>query len=63
MISKRDQINSLYNDLIYLCEVRGELDDEANARTEAKITEIMDEIQVLEYEIDQDVMEASCEFL
>ena len=63
MISKRDQINNLYNELIYLCEVRGELDDEANARTEAKIAEITDEIQVLEYEIQEDAIEACCDFL
>jgi hypothetical protein len=63
MISKRDQINNLYNDLIYLCEVRGELDDESNAKTEERISDLMAEIQVLEYEIDQDVMEASCDFL
>ena len=57
----RDQINNLYNDLIYLCEIRGELDPESNAKTEEKINQITAEIQVLEFEQNQAVIEFSCD--
>jgi len=57
----RDQINNLYNDLVYLCEIRGELDPESNAKTEEKINQIVAEIQVLEFEQDQAVIEFSCD--
>jgi hypothetical protein len=57
----RDQINSLYNDLINLCEIRGELDPESNAKTEEKINQITAEIQVLEFEQDQAVIDFSCD--
>ena len=57
----RDQINNLYNDLVYLCEIRGELDPELNAKTEEKINQIVAEIQVLEFEQDQAVIEFSCD--
>ena len=61
MPSTRDQINSLYNDLVYLCEIRGELDPESNAKTEEKINQIAAEIQVLEFEQDQAVIDFSCD--
>ena len=57
----RDQINNLYNDLVYLCEIRGELDPESNAKTEEKINQIAAEIQVLEFQQDQAVIEFSCD--
>ena len=57
----RDQINNLYNDMIYLCEIRGELDPESNAKTEEKINQITAEIQVLQFEQDQAVIEFSCD--
>ena len=57
----RDQINNLYNDMIYLCEIRGELDSESNAKIEEKINQITAEIQVLQFEQDQAVIEFSCD--
>ena len=57
----RDQINNLYNDLVYLCEIRGELDPESNAKIEEKINQITAEIQVLQFEQDQAVIEFSCD--
>jgi hypothetical protein len=43
-----DRISSLYNDLIYLCEIRGELDPETNEKTEQSIAKLMAELDVLE---------------
>jgi len=57
----RDQINNLYNDMIYLCEIRGELDPESNAKIEEKINQITAEIQVLQFEQDLAVIEFSCD--
>ena len=57
----RDQINNLYNDMIYLCEVRGELDPESNAKIEAKLQDLSYELQVLQYEQDQAVIDFSCD--
>ena len=44
----QDAIGGLYEGVAYLCEIRGELDAESNRRTEAKIRELMAEIQALE---------------
>ena len=41
-------LNELYEELIYLCEVRGELDADSNAKTEARIQELNKEIKELE---------------
>lgn len=60
-MSIQDQINNVYEQMIYLCEVRGELSPEDNARTEARIRELQDELQVLEYERCQEVIEFSCD--
>lgn len=38
----------LYEEVSYLCEIRGELDPETNRRTEAEIKKIMDRIAELE---------------
>jgi ABC-type phosphate transport system ATPase subunit len=57
----RDQINNVYNEMIYLCEVRGELDPESNAKIEAKLKELQDELQVLQYEQDMAVIDFSCD--
>ena len=57
----QDQINDVYEQMIYLCEVRGELDPESNARTEQKIRDLQDELQVLEYEQCQEVIDFSCD--
>jgi ABC-type phosphate transport system ATPase subunit len=61
MPSIQDQINNIYNDMIYLCEVRGELDPESNAKIEAKLKELQDELQVLQYEQDMAVIDFSCD--
>jgi len=41
-------LGDLYNDLICLCEVRGELSPEDNARIEERIAEIQKQINELE---------------
>lgn len=43
-----DTLDSLYEELIYLCEVAGQLDDESNARTDERRKEIKKEIKELE---------------
>jgi hypothetical protein len=43
-----DTLDALYEESIYLCEVRGELDPESNARIEARLAEIRKEIKELE---------------
>lgn len=48
LIGACDMYNELIEELILLCEVRGELDDEANARTERKIAELEKQIRELE---------------
>jgi hypothetical protein len=57
----RDQINNIYNEMIYLCEIRGELDPESNAKTEAKLQDLSYELQVLQFEQDQAVIDFSCD--
>jgi hypothetical protein len=57
----QDQINNVYEQMIYLCEYRGELDPESNAKIEAQLSELQDELQVLEYERCQEVIEFSCD--
>ena len=57
----QDQINNVYEQMIYLCEYRGELDPESNARIEQQIRDLQDELQVLEYERCQEVIEFSCD--
>lgn len=49
-------LNDVVEELIYLCEVRGELDLEANARNEQRIAELNREylrLQALESQVDQ----------
>lgn len=43
------RINDLYNELIYLCEVRGELDPETNAKNEELIAQVCAELSDLEH--------------
>lgn len=57
----QDQINNVYEQMIYLCEYRGELDPEFNARIEQQIRDLQDELQVLQYEQDQAVIDFSCD--
>lgn len=57
----QDQIHNVYEQMIYLCEVRGELDPESNARIEQQIRDLQDELQVLEYERCQEVIDFSCD--
>jgi ABC-type phosphate transport system ATPase subunit len=61
MPTVQDQMNNLYNDLINLCEIRGELDPESNAKIEEKINQLSAELQVLQYEQDQAVIDFSCD--
>lgn len=42
------ELEGLYNELICLCEVRGELSEDGNAQLESRITEIRRKIQKLE---------------
>ena len=49
-------LNDVVEELIYLCEVRGELDLETNARNEKRIAELNQEylrLQALEPRVDQ----------
>lgn len=41
-------LEALYEDLIALCEIRGELDEESNEQIEVKISDIQKQIQSLE---------------
>jgi len=40
-------IESLYEDMIMLCEIRGELDPESNAQVEVRITALQKQIDEL----------------
>jgi hypothetical protein len=42
-----NSINSLYEDMIMLCEIRGELDPESNAQVEVRITALQKQIDEL----------------
>ena len=44
----QNDINDLYEKVIYLCEIRGELSPEANAITEEQIANIMKMIREAE---------------
>ena len=44
------RLEGLYNELICLCEIRGELSPAQNEETEARIKELKREIQKLESE-------------
>ena len=57
----QNQIHNVYEQMIYLCEVRGELDPESNARIEQQIRDLQDGLQVLQYEQDQAVIDFSCD--
>ena len=49
-------MNEVIEELIHLCEIRGELDLEANARNERRIAELNQEylrLQALEQPVDQ----------
>ena len=41
-------IESLYEDMIMLCEIRGELDPESNAQVEVRIAALQKQIDELE---------------
>lgn len=43
-----DKLNNLYEELIHLDEIAGELDDESNARIDRRRAEIKAEIKKLE---------------
>lgn len=43
-----DELNKVVNDLIYLCEIRGELDEASNARIENKIKQLEKRYKELE---------------
>lgn len=42
------ELEGLYNELICLCEVRGELSEDGNTQLESRIAEIRRKIQKLE---------------
>lgn len=44
----QDQINDLYEQLVYLDEIAGQLDPETNAKTDAQRKELIAEIKELE---------------
>jgi len=43
-----ENLDGLYNDLICLCEIRGELSPEDNAKVEARISELRKQIAKIE---------------
>lgn len=43
-------VDDLYNDLICLCEIQGQLDDESNASVDARIAALRNQIAELEGE-------------
>jgi len=43
-----EKIESLQEELIMLCEIRGEMDSETNKKIETKIANLIKEINVLE---------------
>lgn len=45
------ELNDVLEQMIYLCEIRGELDDEANARTEIKLSSLTARYNVLQAQI------------
>jgi len=57
----QEQMNNLYNDLTNLCEIRGELDPESNAKIEEEINQLSAELQVLEFEWRQSIIDFSCD--
>ena len=57
----QNQINNIHEQMIYLCEYRGELDPESNARIEQEIRDLQDELQVLQYKQDMAVIDFSCD--
>jgi hypothetical protein len=65
MVTVQQEIDGLMEQLIMLCEVRGELGPEGNAATELKIVEIENEIGMLRsvqnYERNKEAFDASCE--
>jgi len=48
-------IDSLMEESVYLCEVRGELDDVDNQKIEDRLDEIRLELQCLRWQIDQEI--------
>ena len=54
-------IQDIHEQMIYLCEVRGELDPESNAKIEEELSRLSAELQVLQYEQDQAVIDFSCD--
>jgi len=65
MSTVQEQINGLMEELIMLCEVRGELGPEGNAITEERIAGVKKEIALLEsinqFDKNQAVIDFSCE--
>lgn len=65
MATVQEQINCFMEELIMLCEVRGELGPEGNAITEERILEVKKEIALLEginqFDKNQAVIDFSCE--
>jgi ABC-type phosphate transport system ATPase subunit len=57
----QDQISNIHEQMIYLCEVRGELDPESNAKIEEELNQLSAELQVLQFEQDQAVIDFSCD--
>jgi hypothetical protein len=44
----QDQVNDLYEQLIFLDEIAGELDEESNARTNAMRAQLIQQIRDIE---------------
>ena len=57
----QDQISNIHEQMIYLCEVRGELHTVSNVKSEVELNQLSAELQELHFEQDQAVMDFSCD--
>lgn len=48
-MSVQEHIDNIYEEMVYLCEVRGELDPESNAKIEKRIAELQANLRSLEF--------------
>ena len=49
-VSVQEHIDNIYEEMVYLCEVRGELDPESNAKIEKRIGELHAELRRFEFD-------------
>jgi hypothetical protein len=57
----QDEINAIYEELIYLDEIAGELDPSSNAKIEARRSQLIEELRILEND-PTEWQDIGCEF-